>query len=193
MINNKDKILYEASKIISRKGYFGASLNEILNACQIPKGSFYYYFPHGKNEMTAEVVRYAYQTMEKGIKTSIFKDDQDALTVFTRMIHRLSQDLMKDDPYFQSLIITFIGIEAPYISEEVKQAAIEVYNKWVLLYEEKLVDCHYTPQQAKHLAPILCSLIHGTLIACWIKKNTQDFENVETLLPLLLKKENDHD
>lgn len=191
--NNKDKILHEAGKVISKKGYFGAGLNEILTACQIPKGSFYYYFPKGKNQLTVEVVEHAFEAMKHGIEEHIFYDCHDALTVFTRMIDHLTNHLRNDKEYFESLIITFIGIEAPYISEEVNQASMKAYYNWEKLYEEKLIDCHYSASQAKQLAPILCSLIHGTLISCWIKKNTNDFENAKNILPILLQKRDEHE
>lgn len=186
MNENKNKILDEASKLISRKGYYGAGISEILNACQIPKGSLYYYFPKGKNQMAVEVLQYAFDIMKEGIERDIFLQDHNALSVFMRMIDYLMCELEREEPYFQSLIITFIGIEATYISEELKNAAQSVYNQWVVLYEEKLEDCGYEPAKAKALAPVLCSLIHGTMIACWIKKNTDDFKNLKQFLPLIL-------
>ncbi len=44
----RELILKNASMLFSQKGYFGVGINEIVSACDIPKGSFYHYFPGGK-------------------------------------------------------------------------------------------------------------------------------------------------
>ena len=44
-MDKKDLILREAERLFSEKGYYGLGLTELLTACDIPKGSFYYYFP----------------------------------------------------------------------------------------------------------------------------------------------------
>ena len=40
----REMILEKASTLFSQKGYFGVGINEIVSACDIPKGSFYHYF-----------------------------------------------------------------------------------------------------------------------------------------------------
>ena len=44
-MNKRELILTEAFKLFFEKGYYGLGLNELLTRCDIPKGSFYYYFP----------------------------------------------------------------------------------------------------------------------------------------------------
>ena len=45
------RILKSAANLIAQKGYYGVGLKEILDVCGIPKGSFYYFFPGGKNQL----------------------------------------------------------------------------------------------------------------------------------------------
>ncbi len=40
----REKILQEGAKIVHLKGYNNTGLQEILNAANVPKGSFYFYF-----------------------------------------------------------------------------------------------------------------------------------------------------
>ena len=39
-MNKKELILSEAERLFAEKGYYGLGLNELLNRCGIPKGSF---------------------------------------------------------------------------------------------------------------------------------------------------------
>ncbi|WP_027351728.1 TetR/AcrR family transcriptional regulator [Halotalea alkalilenta] len=41
----RQHILATGRELVLRKGFVGVGLKEILDACKVPKGSFYYYFP----------------------------------------------------------------------------------------------------------------------------------------------------
>src|SRR5690348_1432446 len=43
-------------KLLSRQGYHGTGLNEIVAEAQAPKGSMYHHFPGGKEQLVAEAV-----------------------------------------------------------------------------------------------------------------------------------------
>lgn len=62
-MEKRERILEEAEKLFSQKGYYGLSLSELLARCDIPKGSFYYYFPQGKIQLIQETLRYSYNKM----------------------------------------------------------------------------------------------------------------------------------
>ena len=66
-MNKKELILCEAEKLFCEKGYYGLGLCELLNRCNIPKGSFYHYFPDGKLQLIQEVLKHSYRKMEDEI------------------------------------------------------------------------------------------------------------------------------
>ena len=58
-----------------------------------PKGSFYYFFPGGKNQLGVEVLNYAYERMEQGIQALIFPVSDNAEDVFVKMAHHIADML----------------------------------------------------------------------------------------------------
>lgn len=70
-MDKKDLILREAERLFSEKGYYGLGLTELLTACDIPKGSFYYYFPKGKMQLLQETLEYAYRHIAEGLNWSL--------------------------------------------------------------------------------------------------------------------------
>ena len=52
---NRENLLNQGVLLLTRQGYHGTGLKAILDAVQIPKGSFYNYFP-SKEQYTAAVV-----------------------------------------------------------------------------------------------------------------------------------------
>ena len=56
MTNTRDQIIQTTSNLIENQGYHATGLNEIVKESGAPKGSIYYYFPDGKEGITAEAV-----------------------------------------------------------------------------------------------------------------------------------------
>ncbi len=143
MHNNEKRalILSNASRLFSQKGYFGVGINEILAACEIPKGSFYHYFPQGKNQLAVEVMIDAYERMERWISEYLFAQSEDAVEIFSQMAEHLAMQIDEHVEGLSSLTITFMGIEARYISKEMATVSDEIYHRWELLYRDKLLQC----------------------------------------------------
>ena len=181
------RILKMAAELIAQKGYYGVGLKEILDRCGIPKGSFYYFFPGGKNQLGVEVLNYAYERMEAGILESIFPISDQAEEVFVGMAHHIADMLENHKGYAASLVITFIGIEAEDISAEMEEAAKQVYLRWIRLYRDKLIRCGYDEQRAEAIAPQICSLIHGMTLSCWIRKDTAELLALKPAIEALLR------
>ena len=61
--DKKTLILAEAERIFAEKGYYGLGLSELLKSCDVPKGSFYYYFPGGKKQLLQEALEFSAASM----------------------------------------------------------------------------------------------------------------------------------
>ena len=53
----KRKVIEESAKLFYFNGYVNTGLKEILEVCNIPKGSFYYYFKN-KDDLLIHVIDY---------------------------------------------------------------------------------------------------------------------------------------
>ena len=87
-MDKKTLILSQAEKLFAEKGYYGLGLSELLTRCDIPKGSFYYYYPEGKIQLIQEVLEFSYQHMRSRILI-LQEEEPTALRAFSRMIDRL--------------------------------------------------------------------------------------------------------
>lgn len=53
---SKMKILSTASVLFQKQGYHATGLNQIIKESGCPKGSLYYYFPEGKEQLATEAI-----------------------------------------------------------------------------------------------------------------------------------------
>ena len=56
MSTAREKILQAASELMEKQGYHATGLNEIIQKSGAPKGSLYYYFPDGKEQLASEAI-----------------------------------------------------------------------------------------------------------------------------------------
>ncbi len=54
--DTRSQILITMARLIEKQGYHATGLNEIIRESGTPKGSLYYYFPDGKEQIGAEAI-----------------------------------------------------------------------------------------------------------------------------------------
>ena len=55
----RERIIEAGSALFRRQGYAGTGMKAIAAAAKAPFGSIYHFFPGGKDELSAEVIRAA--------------------------------------------------------------------------------------------------------------------------------------
>ena len=171
-MSKRDMILDEAFKLFFEKGYYGLGLQELLKRCDIPKGSFYYYFPDGKNQLLYEVIERTYTYMESYIVNHLLIED-NAADSFVKMVdHHIAT--IEGRKYTASLMLTRLSIESLHLNSEAHQICKNVYERWQNVYYEKLMQYGYSEQVARSKAQVLFAVIHGSLISSFVKQSNED-------------------
>src|SRR5947207_14909068 len=55
--DTRTRMIEATALLIRQRGYHGTSLNDILSASGAPRGSLYFHFPGGKDQLVVEVTR----------------------------------------------------------------------------------------------------------------------------------------
>ena len=171
-MDKKELILCEAEKLFCEKGYYGLGLSELLKRCDIPKGSFYHYFPDGKIQLIQEALEHSYRRMQYGIIHHIWVEDT-ALASFEHMADHLAEGITKKS-HFSSLLLTMISIESVYLDERVNNTCAAIYADWQQMYANHLMRFGFEEEESISAAQAIFALIHGSMISSWIKQNPAD-------------------
>lgn len=170
-------ILREAARLFAEKGYYGLGLSELLGRCEIPKGSFYYYFPDGKLQLIQEVLEYSYQRMAEAIMARILIKET-ALASFENMCDHLAAGY-GPDKHYPSMLMSMIAIESVYLDENVNATCRRIYADWQKLYADFLMRFGFTREESVVKGQAVFAMIHGSLISSWIKRNPEDLQMVK--------------
>lgn len=91
---NLNNLLNKGVALLMEQGYHGTGLKEILDAVQIPKGSFYNYFA-SKEAFGAAVVQHYINPFIDQLSAHLQNPDTDALTALNRYFDELIAELEK--------------------------------------------------------------------------------------------------
>ena len=57
--DTRTRMLETTARLLQHRGYFGTALSDILAASGAPRGSLYFHFPGGKDQLVIEATRLA--------------------------------------------------------------------------------------------------------------------------------------
>src|SRR5258707_13159095 len=94
--DSKGKTLAAAAKLFRQQGYHGTALQDILAAGGTPRGSVYFHFPKGKEEIGEAALTLAGEAVRKGIAGAA-ETSESAEVFLIRIARGMAADLEKSD------------------------------------------------------------------------------------------------
>lgn len=179
----KDALIETASRLFKVRGYCGVGLNDIIEASGIPKGSLYYYFPEGKEQLAIAAIDNTKALVMEDIKT-VFEDTLDPIAAFQAYVYELSKAFGEGGDPIGSPIGTIAG-EKHSTSEPIRLACESTFKSWQAVYAEKLVAAGYSEVQAISLAIVFHALTEGGILLALTLKSGEPLETIAEQIPSL--------
>jgi TetR/AcrR family transcriptional repressor of lmrAB and yxaGH operons len=179
----KEKTVIAAAKLFRRQGYHGTALHDILDAGGAPRGSLYFHFPRGKEEigeaaiaMVAERVRLAIDT---GAKTSASVEE-----FLTRVIERGASDLEQSN-FQEGCPIATLALEVAGQSEALGAAAGKAFKTWEDELKRGLEHFGMAPADAGRLASMVLGQFEGALLLARTYRNMDPIHRAVAAVKIL--------
>src|SRR5215207_2078215 len=74
----RDRLIETTGRLLRQQGYSGTGLNQILAESGAPKGSLYFYFPGGKEELVAAALQRSDDLTAAGMRRELDAYDEPA-------------------------------------------------------------------------------------------------------------------
>ncbi|MDQ2999201.1 MAG: TetR/AcrR family transcriptional regulator, partial [Chloroflexota bacterium] len=81
MSTTRDQIVDAAGDLLESQGFHATGLNQIVKESGAPKGSLYYYFPAGKDEIAEAAIEQAGRAVAERIGAGLAASDDVAAAV----------------------------------------------------------------------------------------------------------------
>jgi TetR/AcrR family transcriptional regulator, lmrAB and yxaGH operons repressor len=180
----KDRILEAAIELMKKTGLTGAGINQILALSRAPKGSLYYYFPGGKDQIIAEALALYSQRVATAFDQVLSREQTPAEKI--RILFRFVADRFESGSCQQSCAAGAVTLdldEAPAL----QKAAAMAFASWKETVARHLRQSRIANAEA--LAGVVLSTIEGAYVRGRAEASKQAFlEAGETLATLIQKK-----
>ena len=179
------KILEMAARLFQSQGYSAMTMSQVLQECGAPKGSLYYYFPQGKEQLAIEAIGLIRQKIEEQIRRYLAKIE-DPVEAIQALINATAAELEQPENII-FCTVSLLTLEVSLVSEPLRKACQATNAAWEQAFVEKLEQGGYAPDRAGELGALVQVMIDGAIISSMGRKDTLPLRRAAAAIPTLLK------
>jgi TetR/AcrR family transcriptional repressor of lmrAB and yxaGH operons len=183
--DSKKKTLAAAVKLFRQQGFHGTALHDILAAGGSPRGSLYFHFPGGKEEIGEAALTIAGEAVRQGIAQAAEASDSTE-TFLTRVARSMAADLEKSD-YKDGCPIATTALETSAQSEVLGNTTRTAFKKWENEIKRGLERFGMTSEDADQVATTALSQLEGALLLARTYRSPEPLQRAEQALKLLAR------
>jgi TetR/AcrR family transcriptional regulator, lmrAB and yxaGH operons repressor len=183
--DSKGKTLTAAAKLFRQQGYHGTALQDILAAGGSPRGSLYFHFPGGKEQIGEAALMLAGEAARQGIARAA--EASDSAEVFlVRIVRGMAAELERSD-YREGCPIATTALETSAQSDVLGAATRTAFQTWENEIKRGLERFGMTAEEADPFATIVLSQLEGALLLARTYRSPTPLHRAEQALKLLLR------
>jgi TetR/AcrR family transcriptional repressor of lmrAB and yxaGH operons len=174
MTGSREQILLSTCDLIENQGFQATGISEIVRESGAPKGSIYYYFPDGKEEIVAEAVYFAGNQMSEILRSHLESVDDAAEAIQSFLVDLASH--IEETGFRAGGPITIVASESATTNERINTACQSIYRNLQVALAAKLRSTGVAAERAASLALMVTSSVEGAVIL------SRTFHTVDPLL-----------
>jgi TetR/AcrR family transcriptional regulator, lmrAB and yxaGH operons repressor len=181
--SSKEKTIIAAAKLLRQQGYHGTALNDILDAGGSPRGSLYFHFPKGKEEIGEAALTMAGEAVRQAIAGAA--QTSESTDVFlTRVARGMAADLERSN-FKEGCPIATTALETAAHSEVLGAATRIAFQKWENEIKRGLERFGMKPEDAEVVATAVLSQLEGALLLARTYRNLEPMHRAEEAVRFL--------
>jgi TetR/AcrR family transcriptional repressor of lmrAB and yxaGH operons len=185
--DTRQRMLDTAADLFHSQGYHATGLTQLTTAGGAPKGSLYFHFPGGKEQLAAEAVRFSSERTG-ALLEAILRDAPDAVTAIDRAVEALASFLTESD-FQRGCPLATVALDAAAESEPIREACADGYSSWHGILKEYLAGQQLPAERADELATVVLAAIEGGLLLARTRRDIAPLRAVATHLHATLDRE----
>lgn len=188
VLKKRRDVILKSTRLFYYQGYVNTGINEILKVCNIPKGSFYYYFKN-KEDLLNEVIDLHLKNL-----LNIFDEIVDDLSMvkLRSFFFKYFNNVLDNDCHGGSLLGN-LAIEMSDINEDIRQKIDDAYRRLEVRLTIFLKMMSSSNSRYSHINPelfskILVDQMEGTMLRLKVSKNSMEVDNFFKLFDYMMYK-----
>jgi TetR/AcrR family transcriptional repressor of lmrAB and yxaGH operons len=173
----KQRMLTVTASLMRRQGFHATGLNQVIKDSGAPKGSLYFHFPGGKDELATAALDYAAVEWREKLVQAIGDAPRDFVRSIIVVCEALAADL-EASGFTDGCPLATVALEIASENQSIRKLSERHFRDWEAMFAEHLVVGGVEPARAEVLATLVLSSIEGALLLSRTYGNTEPLRRV---------------
>jgi TetR/AcrR family transcriptional regulator, lmrAB and yxaGH operons repressor len=179
----KTKMLISAAEVLRERGAAGLTIDEVLSRSGAPRGSVYYHFPEGRNQILSEALKYAGDSLTAKIEAAAGEGGMNLLHRFVEVWDQL----LRDTDFTAGCPVVAAAIGSAEEERQLTSTAAEIFDSWHQALIRSLVAEGFAADDAASLATTTIAAIEGAVVLCRSTRTTAPLHEVARQIEFLVR------
>jgi TetR/AcrR family transcriptional regulator, lmrAB and yxaGH operons repressor len=176
-------MLISAAEVMRERGAAGVTIDEVLTRSGAPRGSVYYHFPEGRNQILTEALRYAGDAITAEIDNAAGR----GATVLLRQFVEFWERQLADSDFNAGCPVVAAAIGCANDELRLTAEAGQIFARWRTALTRAFVADGFSESDADSLAVMSISALEGAVVLCRSTRSTDPLRRVDDQLEFLIK------
>ncbi|MCA2209149.1 TetR/AcrR family transcriptional regulator [Nocardia rosealba] len=174
------KLIRTTRSLIESRGYFGTGLKQIVEDSGAPRGSLYFHFPGGKDELISAALTDSGTEMAQLIRAIEAADARE----FAHTMLRLLGDQLEASDWTIGCPVAAVALDTASTNDAVRQTCSDTYRLWEDAIRERLTA--FGHPEPERLATASLALIEGGLVLARAHRDRRPLDQLADTIDLLV-------
>ena len=175
------RMLLSAAEVMRERGAAGVTIDEVLTRSGAPRGSVYYHFPEGRNQILTEALRFAGDAI-----TATTEGAQGGIPLVRNFVEFWEHSLAESD-FNAGCPVVAAAIGSADDDPALSLVAGEIFDRWRAALSRAFVADGFDDADAGSLAVTCIAALEGAVVLCRSTRSADPLRDVAQQLEFLIK------
>ncbi|TPK70072.1 TetR/AcrR family transcriptional regulator [Mesorhizobium sp. B2-4-18] len=183
--DTRTRMIEATALLLRRRGYHGTSLNDILSASGAPRGSLYFHFPGGKDQLVVEVTRASVAEVSGRLGEALAAERDPAVAV--HHIYQSVGRMLEDNEFSLGCPVAPVVLDSPGDVPDLVELCRSAFEQWIGLLREAFVRAGVPERRAQALALLVESSLEGLMVIARATRDRSSLNAVADEVAILIE------
>ncbi len=183
--DSRENTIRAAAKLFRQRGYHGAGMQDILKASGSPRGSLYFHFPGGKEEIGVAALQFYAQAV-RAMMASAAKASPNAEEFLALIVRNMATDVERWD-FQEGCPIAAVALDIVGQSQALGNAVRDAFQSWELEIKNGLRHIGVNPDDSATIASATLAQLEGALLLARTYRSVEPLRAAERIVRLVAR------
>lgn len=183
-VETRERILGATGVLLRQKGYRGTGLAEIIEVSGAPRGSIYFHFPDGKDQIVREAMLAEVRRIS-AVLVALTREAPDPVAAVRAYVGGAAEEL-ESSGYLFGCPVAPVILDLPDPGSALAEACREALDEWCGIYESSLRRAGIPEERSASLATMAVASLEGALLLARARRDVTPLRQIADELAVLI-------